>query len=569
MNRKLITIFTLINLCGFYAHSQIVTFSGLGRAVVDNTQFKDIDSSKIGKNTRGYTLFDLGINAQPNDEFKASVILRLRNEFGGFFGNGASFEFRQMRLEGILGKVVKYEIGDIDVGLTKYTVYNSDEIYRDYESDIFKTRRDIVNYENFYIDNKWRLQGLNASTAFNFTKGIEKLTIRTFGARTRQSNYFTSPDRFLYGGKIGIVQSKFFELGLNYTGFSDMASTTLQNQNKYSNHVFTTDFKVNVDLEKVTLGLNGEVGLSTYKVQYNEKDSVKRDDNFFDITAFAKFKDLNLKVYGGYKYVGYYFLSPGAQTQRIYLNGTPDLFPTYLGTANPRGQLLFDRFTQEYGGMNNRSIVPYLQQYNILYNNVNPYGAATPNRSGFNFGAAYEDKKGILKTDAKLEALGELVNDGDELTEKRKYTILTGGARFNVGKLVGWEKTLAFTTGLKRETTSRTGANKVDLKSLLLDAGVEAEVYKKFFLLAGYKSLNVKGNEVSLFRDGFNNELTSGLQLYQFDLNQNILSGGLKYNFNQTNVFNVQVLHTSVKDKLDSKNDLGLTQIYFVYTLKF
>ncbi len=569
MNRKLITLITLINLCGFYAHSQIVTFSGLGRAVVDNTQFKDIDSSKIGKNTRGYTLFDLGINAQPNDEFKASVVLRLRNEFGGFFGNGAAFEFRQMRLEGILGKVVKYEIGDIDVGLTKYTVYNSDEIYRDYESDIFKTRRDIVNYENFYNENKWRLQGLNAASAFNFTKGIEKLTLRTFGARTRQSNYFTSPDRFLYGAKVGVVQSKYFEIGLNYTGFSDIASTTLQNQNKYSNHVFTTDFKVNVDLEKVTFGLNGEVGMSAYKVQYNEKDSVKRDDNFFDVTAFAKIKDLNLKIFAGYKRVGYYFLSPGAQTQRIYDIGTPDLFPNYLGTVNPRDQLLFDRFTQEYGGLNNRSIVPYLQRYNVVYNNVNPYGAASPNRVGFNFGAAYEDKKGIIKSDAKFESLGELVNDGNNQTEKRKYTVLTGGARFNINKLAGWEKSLALTGGVKRETTKRSGANEIDLKSLLIDAGLEAEVYKKFFLLAGYKSFNVKGNEVYLQRDAFNNETNGGLDLLIVEQQQSIVSGGLKYNFNQTNVFNVQVLHTKLKDKLDSKRDLGLTQIYFVYTLKF
>src|SRR5690606_26351041 len=123
-----------------FAEAQGVYFNGLGRAIVtnDNLSGLALDSDSIGsipdskhdrKGTGGYTLFDLGINAQPSENLRANAILRVRNEFGGFYGDGSFLEFRQLRLDGILNKVVKYEIGDIDLSMTPYTLYNFSEMY--------------------------------------------------------------------------------------------------------------------------------------------------------------------------------------------------------------------------------------------------------------------------------------------------------------------------------------------------------------------------------------------------------------------------------------------------------
>ena len=40
---------------------------------------------------------------------------------------------------------------------------------------MFKPYRDIIHYENFYVDNRWRLQGLQSDFSFEFDRGIRTL----------------------------------------------------------------------------------------------------------------------------------------------------------------------------------------------------------------------------------------------------------------------------------------------------------------------------------------------------------------------------------------------------------
>src|SRR6185437_3065995 len=175
----------LIILISFFAatsisEAQTVYFNGLGRALVtsdgskgsiydttsaqnpNNVHGSHADTASPKRGVGGYTIFDLGVNAQPNETLRASAIFRIKNVFGGFYGDGSFITFRQLRLDGIISKVVKYEIGDIDLGLTPYTLYNFDESYHDYEADVFAIRRSVVHYENFNFGNKWRLQGAHA-----------------------------------------------------------------------------------------------------------------------------------------------------------------------------------------------------------------------------------------------------------------------------------------------------------------------------------------------------------------------------------------------------------------------
>lgn len=575
MTNKLITYLSLPFICASIAQAQVVTFSGYGRAQVDNNQLRDTSNSEMGKSTRGYTLFDLGIHAQPNDEFKASVILRLRNEFGGFFGNGAAFEFRQMKLEGILAKAVKYEIGDIDVAFTKNTLYNYDEIYRDYESEAFKIRRDIVNFENFYINNQWRVQGLNLSSGFNFKKGIEKATIRTFGARVRQSNFFDSPDRFLYGVRAVVTQSKYAEIGFNYVGLSDIAGTSVDTAFRYTNNNYTSDFKFTLDSVggNFKLNLYGEAGASSFEGWQRNGRKEVYDDVMFDVAASATHTPTGVKFFAGYKNVGYQYTAPGAQSLRAYASSSPDLFPNYLGLGQAaRPQLLFDRFTHERlgGTFNNTVVSPTMRAYLPQFGNISPYGNATPNRGGFYAGLNAEDPNKIYRVDFKFEALGELVSEGDDSTKaKRSFTGITGGAELQLGKLLKWNKLFAVSGSYRHENTQRGGLNQVDFKTNLIDLGVNAEVYSKLFILFGLKSLNAKGKEQILGRDSFNNTLAGLPATFDINTTQNIMSLGFKYEFNKNNFFNFQYNRTQYKDLDVSDNNLNLSQFYLVYITKF
>ena len=42
---------------------------------------------------------------------------------------------------------------------SKFTLYNYDEELVSYENDLINPYRDIIHYENFYNENRWRLQG--------------------------------------------------------------------------------------------------------------------------------------------------------------------------------------------------------------------------------------------------------------------------------------------------------------------------------------------------------------------------------------------------------------------------
>lgn len=614
MNKKIIASICILNLGVFSSFGQqIVTFTGYGRAQVDNNQFvvgdstSDANNAKIknpkkevGKSARGYTLFDLGINASPNDNFKASVILRLRNEFGGFFGNGSSFAFRQMRLEGKIAKVVKYEIGDIDLGLSKYTLYNANDMWSDYESDIFKIRRDIVNYENFYIDNKWRLQGLNLGTTLKFTKGIEKINLQAFGTRTKPSNFFSIPDRFLFGGRAEVVQGKFGSLGINNINVQDAEGTALNASSLYSNSNTSVDLKAKADFGPIQAGLEGEFGVSSFTadslIKKGERKELRNvNDMFYDAQLFVAYKPFGIKLFGGYKLVGVDYYAPGAQTLRVYnqpaINGTNNasINPNYVnGTAGQdvRSINLYDRFTQEsIGGLYNNSIQTAFRPYLPQFNNATPYGDATANRKGIYVGLTAKDSAGIYDVSVKYEGIQEISSEGmvDSL-QKRKFSVITAGGKININKIFKIQRGIAINGGVRLEDTKRGGQSAVALKNQLIDAGLEFEAFKSFFILAGYKAMSSKGNEFLMGRDKSTNELRAGNDLIAvstIDLKQSIVSFGAKYNFNKNNVFSAQLNLVDNKGIIygqqdglkfvgfSSNRDYKLTQFYFVYTIRF
>ncbi|MBY0425122.1 MAG: hypothetical protein K2Q22_05750, partial [Cytophagales bacterium] len=149
--------------------------NGYGRAVLTYNNLEgnilekpSKDTSSTKKGVSGYFLFDLTTKLKLNNDFSANAIVRVRTPYGSFFGQNVQFQFRQFQLKGRIGNNIKYEIGDIDIEATPYTVYNSPEIFHTYEADVFKTRRNILEYENFINGNVWRLQGVQGFAKYNF-----------------------------------------------------------------------------------------------------------------------------------------------------------------------------------------------------------------------------------------------------------------------------------------------------------------------------------------------------------------------------------------------------------------
>lgn len=53
-------------------------------------------------------------------------MIRIKNQLGGFYGAGVTFDVRQLYVKGIISNVVRYQLGDINYKLTPFTFYNND-----------------------------------------------------------------------------------------------------------------------------------------------------------------------------------------------------------------------------------------------------------------------------------------------------------------------------------------------------------------------------------------------------------------------------------------------------------
>lgn len=571
-NIKLILVLLALGFCTEVS-AQLVHFTGVGRALFSTENFTDKsnEASEL-KASGGYTMMDLGIYATPDEVLHANVILRQRNEFGGFFDNGTSLEFRQFQLEGLISKKVKYEIGDIYVSHTPYTVWNDETTFSEFESDLFKIRRDIAFYENFIIDNNWRMQGVNAKTRItNFEKGIESVGIRAYAGRTRSTDFSTIPDRYYYGGRLDLEQSKNFTVGANLAAISDIVGTVDVASVDYDNAVYSFDFNYLFEKEdKFSVGVKGEAGGSYFSLS-REEDSVANtfSDYFYDAGAEASYKPLNLSVGVSYRYVGHNFNSPMAQTRRVAAPGDISLtyFPTLNDDASVRRFTLFDRFAQE-NTMYNQSISTTLMNYMVQYDMVEPYGQATPNRKGLTLNAKIKDSKNFFSASVEYDMLSEVVSEGDSLTkEKRKFSKLQGGAIVNVHEMLGFKKMIMVTAGVQLENSSREGTNAIDLGSSLIDVGLDVEVVKNLHLLGGAKLFSVNGTELQTGRDELNQIVA--FSPVNFDESQSTLAVGLRYDYDKKAYFSMQGNFVNYDDENSATSQFDLNQLFMVFGLKF
>ena len=413
MNYKKSIILSAVTLglsLGVNAQSSKFSLNGLGRSIINNDKLsgnlvKD-DTETQKSSISGYNLFDLQTNLGIDSSFKASAILRTRSPFGSSFGAITNFEFRQFTMSGKLKKF-KYELGDIRIEMTPYTVFNNDIASTGFESDLFSFRRDILKYENFNLGNTWLLQGASGQYAWDLGKE-RGLGLYAFTTRTGSTNDLTTPDRLLSGGRLEFSFNKHIKIGLNEVSMYDLALATAEFD--YTNHVGTADLNYKRKLGNNVLSLKLEGGMSSYSYtdNVNEVDT-SYNDAFFDLGVDYKLTKPGLIIGLDVRQVGVLFASPTAQTRRININATPGLFASVKG--GDRAQVLYDRFTSE--DIYNNGVTPNLMAFIPYYNNINPYGNATPNR--FVAGLSISSDTSKQSYNAKLD-----FNYGTESVKKRE-----------------------------------------------------------------------------------------------------------------------------------------------------
>lgn len=570
-----------------------VRFNGYGRSLIQQTgiggTISDTDTLSVESLSDGEFLLDLAVNAQPNDVTEVQGVIRVRNEFGGFFGSGVTVEVRELWARGIIADVLRYRVGDMNVALTPYTLYlpEADGVVN--TPALFRPLREVIYHDEFYTGfNERRLQGGNLDFGLQFDEGLEAADAKVFLARLRSTDFLSVPTRFIGGGRVGATSERFgpydsqAKLGVNlaYT-WDDLGSGDANTGIR--NAVVSVDGDVTVlDRGAFDLHVIGEGGRSSVNRAMETGDDegeppaeddpafVEDTDTFIEIGLASTFKKAGVGVSALFVDVGPEFYSSAAQSKRIDYTRSKSFYNRIGTDRDLRRVTLFD-LTRDQALYTFR-IADQLMAYDPRYGNVLPYGRATPNRRGVRFGVAYAPTDGPLDgvIDAALDVavLREIQGQGTD--ELKDFVLFRGEADLHVGEYLGWDRALTFTLGSQYESTSRGGEpiEEVDLTSLLFEAGVTAEVYDRLDLLVGMKLRSSDGRDYVPVIENFNNVVDFREPFVTND-QEALIGTGLRYRFREGIYLTVQYQRFSYSAEAAPDDDYNLSQVFALYTMNF
>lgn len=545
-----------------------VRFTGGARSIISNAdiQVNDTipDKTTAKKAVAGYALVDLGFNISPNKNTEILGMIRINNKYGGFYGAGVAFDVRQLWVKGIIADVVRYQLGDINLKQTPFTLYNHNEDQLIGQPAVFQLQRDIVNYETFYKSNTWRQQGLSLDWGLQFNKFVKELNVNAYLTRQNATNFSNIQDRLFGGTTIDLMQSHHLSIAYNLASLFDVKGTALDT-NVFSNIVNTMTFRYNKKIGKLNGQLQGEFGNSRYHYSIDTTAPTLTDyfmNPTFSLTPDGKQWEAEL----GYLNVGPDFRSPGAQSKRVDYNAQSNFFNRYKQTQVDR--------PLNYGDITGNSLLyrtginPKLMAYNPLINNVLPYGQATFNRQGFYLKAKYSSRNEKIQSEFSHHQLKEIRGQGTTALKSFAMTRLQMGA--NLGKYLHWDREAKLSASACYQSTQRTGKfafESVDLKSFQTGIGAEFELLPSMDFMIGYTALQGKGNDLLSDRNAFTEVID--FSKYNVNLNQTVTAAGIRFRFGEKAYLAGLYQQSNYQDKMHSFNNYKINQWMVVYNMTF
>ncbi|MDX1545767.1 MAG: hypothetical protein R3247_02195 [Rhodothermales bacterium] len=560
-----------------------IRFNGLGRSFIQQTSIGgallDRDTTTVENLTDGEFLLDLAVNAQPNDVTEVQGVIRMRNEFGGFFGSGVSIEVRELWARGIIADVLRYRLGDMDLALTPYTLFLPEEDGVVNTPAIFRPQKEIIYHEEFYTGfNQRRLQGAHADFTLTFDRVLDAADVRAFVARLRTTDFTTTPNRFIGGGRVAATSPRFgstrtqARLGANLAHTWDALDSGDANTG-IRNTVVTLDADVTLlDRPAFDLHAVGEAGRSALLLKQDDREAdetatlIDDTDTFVEVGLTATLKGSGVGLSALFVDVGPEFYSSAAQSKRIDYSRTKSFYHRIGNARDLRRVALFD-LTRDPALYTFR-IANELMRYDPRYSNVLPYGRATPNRRGVHLGATYAPDVSAFTAALDAAFLREIRGQGTP--ELKDFVLVRAEADVALARLVGWQRALAVTLGAQHERTSRGGApiEQVDLTSTLVEAGITAEVYDRLDVLLGTKLRTSSGRDyVPTIREF--NDVRDFPAPFVTDDQETLLGAGLRYRFREGIYLTVQLQRFSYGDDATPDDDYRLNQIFALYRMSF
>ncbi len=519
-----------------------ITFVGAARAQFYSDHYQSYfeeDTVTTAKLNSGNTLVDLGINMRPNPQMEIQGMVRVRNDYGGFWGAGVSFDVRQLYVKGVAGGIVRYQLGDINYKLTPYTLWNSNQEMITGVPFLLQQQTDVVNYDHFYNnDNSWRQQGASAEVAFEFGKWIKEIGIKTVATRVKTSDFSQTNDRIFSGINLSLVQSEHLRVGFNYVNVFDIYGTSRSNIT-FHHPVMTATMNYNRKMGNMQHTIEAEVGRSKWYYKESDSDSIPEWQGKF-ADAKYKIRHHNLGFQGGVqlKYVSSDFRSMGAQTKRVNFNGQLNAFQRVGNEQALRPVSMIDLMRES--GLYTMQLQTNLMAYAPQYDNITPYGDATPNRQAMILSAGYEKKNSPVSAQVSYYRGQEVRGEGT--TTLRSFERAELNASFNAKQYLGTkDKEASVQVRFRNDRTTRQGSEAVpgiDLTSQTMTAGFDYEWKKQWHLLGAFQMLVYEGFEINSVRDE-NQEIFNFTEL-NLKGSEQLASIGAKYTFSDKSFLSVQ-----------------------------
>ena len=581
-NLLLLIVFVAFFLSDISLHAQKsenIWFDGLSRSyftrdAVDKGTTDDTISARNTSN--GYNLLDLNTHVNPIDDIEIFAQLRIRNSFGGFFGSGTEINVRQLKAKGVINNKIRFSVGDLFLKQSKFTLYNYEEELSGFENDMLKPYRDIIHYENFYTENRWRLQGIQTDFSYEFDRYIRSLSFDFFVTRpsgSRQINENTySSDFLLSGGSMFSEINKRLTLSANHINFFEVASSGTKNIS-VRNPVYDLSLQHHFDNEKYRIEQKLQTGFSKRywlhsELENGRSDSTSNDNKgmYFELDNKYIKKDSTLLLTLGYRYVDPNFRSTGAQTRRLdFTNGNRNtLYPIYTNMSLIRPPSIFDLVSDDQ--LYNQELSSILMVFNPIYSNILPYGDATPNRTGVYLKARLNNKNKVLLSKINAGFFKEVIGQGT--AEKRDFGLFKGSFKINFHRWLNWKKELSLSVSSESELTRRGGeeVSSVNLLSHQMNTSVNAELVKKFFIQASYKQLNANGNEFLTQRDNYG-KITYYTST-EIDQKDHMLSFGMLYKFRENVYANLHYNWWGLKYADQAYSDYKYNRLILILSVK-
>lgn len=543
--------------------------SGMSRAMfnLDALQLDVTDTTSASKAEYGHTLVDLSANIKPNKNTYIRSTIRVRNEYGGFWGSGVTFDLRELYLRGLIANSIRYQVGDMDYKLTPFTFFNNNEELYDNTLDIFNMYSDMIHYDNFYKgNNTWRQQGLATDFALSFKKGIEELQFNLFSSRINPTDFGMVDDRVFFGGNMTMLQSRNFSVGVNYINLTDIAGTS-NNTSEFKNPVITGNYKINIDLNDWRLQLDGESGISKSSIENDIELPILVEDYFNYAKLKAQYEPLDFSFEIAYRNVGQGYRSAGAQMRRLKYASQAFMFDRYTNEQIVRPIGMWDIHNDP--SLYKSQIQVGLAEYYPQYNNIDPYGLATPNRKGFDFSISHQDEDNRFRLTLDYGLLSEIVGLGTD--ELKKFNSIAANSEINIHNMLeNYDKKIKIQLGFLSDKTNRSGEQAFinsDLNTQRIYAGFSLELTKNLYYLMGYEHIQASGNDQLAVRNQY--DIVEDLDPFSTELTEKIFGQGLRYEFDDHNDLQILWQKYNWSNQALEVPDYGFNRLSVIYLMKF